>query len=95
MTLTVTGAAAGAAVLLVDESCGFSLFKERAHAFLLVGGVEAGAEEFFFKGDGLFDEARLNALPAVEETDLVRHVRLDSPLTIKVDGIHREAVVML
>jgi transcriptional regulator with XRE-family HTH domain len=48
-----------------------------------------------FKGDGLFDEARLNALPAVEETDLVRHVRLDSPLTIKVDGIHREAVVML
>ena len=48
-----------------------------------------------FKGDGLFDEARLNALPAVEEADLVRHVRLDSPLTIKVDGIHREAVVML
>lgn len=47
-----------------------------------------------FRGDGVYDERVLNALPAIEETQYVRHVRLPHPLTIKVDGIHREAVVL-
>ena len=39
-----------------------------------------------FKGDGWFDEAFLNAQPAVEETEYLRHVRFDAPITIKMDG---------
>ena len=35
-----------------------------------------------FKGDGWFDEAFLNAQPAVEETEYLRHVRFDAPITI-------------
>ena len=46
-----------------------------------------------YKQDGLFDEAWLNSLPAVEETDHVRHVRLDSPCIIKVDGMKKKGVV--
>lgn len=46
-----------------------------------------------FRGDGLWREDLLNALPAIEETEHVRHVVFPSPLTIKVDGIHCEAVV--
>ncbi|MBO4730842.1 MAG: phosphoenolpyruvate synthase [Bacteroidaceae bacterium] len=47
-----------------------------------------------FKGEGLYDEDTLNALPALEETSHLRHVRLDKPLTVMVDGLHRQAVVM-
>jgi hypothetical protein len=39
-----------------------------------------------FRADGRFDEARLNALPAENETPYVRHVKLSTPLTIKMDG---------
>ena len=47
-----------------------------------------------FKGEGLYKENALNALPALEETPHLRHVRLDAPLTVMVDGLHRQAVVM-
>ena len=46
-----------------------------------------------FRGDGCFDEAKLNALPAVSETDYVRHVRLPQPLSIKMDGRRGRGVV--
>jgi CheY-like chemotaxis protein len=36
--------------------------------------------------DGVFDEAWLDALPAVEETQYLRHVRLTQPATLKIDG---------
>ena len=39
-----------------------------------------------FKGDGWFDEAYLDAQPAVEETDYLRHVHFDHPIVIKMDG---------
>lgn len=39
-----------------------------------------------FKGDGWFDERYLNSLPAVEETEYLRHVRFDKPVVIKMDG---------
>lgn len=48
-----------------------------------------------FRGDGVYNEAALNAMPAVEETEFVRHIRLPQPLTIKVDGIHREATIQM
>ncbi len=39
-----------------------------------------------FKKDGWFDEAYLNSLPAVEETNYLRHVRFDKPAVIKMNG---------
>ncbi len=47
-----------------------------------------------FKGDGWFDEAFLNAQPAVEETESLRHVRFDAPITIKMDGKKSLGVVL-
>lgn len=47
-----------------------------------------------FKGDGWFDEAFLNARPAVEETEYLRHVRFDAPITIKMDGRRSLGVVL-
>ena len=47
-----------------------------------------------FKGDGWFDEAFLNAQPAVEETDYLRHVHFDRPIVIKMDGKRSLGVVM-
>ena len=42
-----------------------------------------------------YDEAILNALPAVEETDLVRHVRLDDDLRMYIDGFKSHACIAL
>lgn len=39
-----------------------------------------------FKNDGWFDENYLNSLPAVEETKHLRHVRLDKPTIVKMNG---------
>ena len=39
-----------------------------------------------FNGDGVYNRADLDALPAVEETAHVRHVRFPRALSIKVDG---------
>ena len=47
-----------------------------------------------FKGDGLFDEACLNAMPAVTETEYLRHVHFDHPIVIKMDGKRSLGVVM-
>jgi hypothetical protein len=47
-----------------------------------------------FLGDGIYRQEQLNALPALHETDHVRHVRLPQPLTIKMDGTRKEGVVM-
>lgn len=42
-----------------------------------------------------YDESILNALPAVEETDLVRHVRLDDDLRMYIDGFKSHACIAL
>ena len=47
-----------------------------------------------FKGDGWFDESFLNQMPAIEETEYLRHVRLESPMIIKMDGKRSLGVVM-
>ena len=44
-----------------------------------------------YRGDGIYRQELLDALPAVQETTHVRHVRL--PITIKVDGSRKEAVI--
>ncbi|MBQ0049678.1 MAG: phosphoenolpyruvate synthase [Bacteroidales bacterium] len=48
-----------------------------------------------FRQDGLVRYAVLDKLPAVHETEHVRHVRFASPFTVKVDGLHCEAVVQV
>ena len=40
-----------------------------------------------------YDQSLLDALPAVEETDLIRHVRLDKPLEMYIDGFENKAIV--
>jgi hypothetical protein len=47
-----------------------------------------------FRGDGIYRQEILDKLPAVQETKHVRHVRMPAPLTIKVDGCKKEAVVL-
>jgi hypothetical protein len=46
-----------------------------------------------FIGDGLYNHAALDALPAVSETEYLRHVRFPSPLAIKMDGKKKIGVV--
>lgn len=46
-------------------------------------------------GDGVYNIDYLNSLPAVDETEFVRHVRIPRPLSIKIDGMKKEGVVML
>ncbi len=46
-------------------------------------------------GDGVYNQAYLNSLPAVNETSHVRHVRFSSPIVIKVDGMKKEGVVLM
>ena len=44
---------------------------------------------------GLFRKDILDAMPAIDETKYVRHVRFEKPLCIKMDGMRQEGVVML
>jgi hypothetical protein len=46
-------------------------------------------------GDGIFQQDILDALPAVEETEYVRHVRFDHPLKVMMDGKKQTGVVLL
>ncbi|NPD91933.1 PEP/pyruvate-binding domain-containing protein [Xylanibacter muris] len=48
-----------------------------------------------FNGDGLFRKDVLDAMPAVEETEHVRHVRFGHPLRIMMDGMRQEGVVTM
>ena len=48
-----------------------------------------------FNGDGIYNRALLDALPAVEETAHVRHVRFPKPLNIKLDGKKKLGYVLL
>ena len=40
-----------------------------------------------------YDQGVLDALPAVEETELVRHVRLEKPLEMYIDGFANKAII--
>ncbi len=47
-----------------------------------------------FLKDGSFDVDYLNALPAIYESEFIRHVRFEKPILIKVDGRKSKGVVM-
>ena len=48
-----------------------------------------------YMNDGLYNQEFLNAQPAVEETQFVRHVRFEQPIVIKMDGRKKIGVVMM
>lgn len=48
----------------------------------------------YIPGDGIFDEAFLKAQPAVQETEFLRHVRFENPVSIKIDGKKNIGVVL-
>ncbi len=46
-------------------------------------------------GEGIFQKALLDAMPAIEETEYVRHVRFERPMKIMMDGKKQQGVVLL
>ena len=48
-----------------------------------------------YTGDGVFQQEVLDALPAIEETEYVRHVRFPHPLKVMMDGKKQTGVVLL
>jgi len=46
-------------------------------------------------GDGIYRMDYLDSLPAVRETEHVRHIHFDSPVVIKIDGMKKEGVILL
>ncbi len=48
-----------------------------------------------YTGDGVLQKELLDQMPAVEETEFVRHVRFDRPLKIMMDGKKQQGVVLL
>lgn len=47
-----------------------------------------------YKGEGVYRRDMLDAMPAIEETEHVRHVRFPKPLKIMMDGKKQEGVVL-
>jgi hypothetical protein len=48
-----------------------------------------------YSGDGIYQKELLDRMPAIEETQHIRHVRFDRPLKILMDGKKQEGVVLL
>lgn len=48
-----------------------------------------------YKDDGVFQKEVLDQMPAVSETQYVRHVRFDRPLKVMMDGKKQEGIVLL
>ncbi len=46
-----------------------------------------------FMEDGVYRQDILNQMPALHETEHVRHVRFSHPLVVKVDGMKKEGVI--
>jgi hypothetical protein len=47
-----------------------------------------------YTGDGIFQHQILDSMPAIEETEHVRHVRFSKPLKVMMDGKKQEGVVL-
>ena len=48
-----------------------------------------------YMNDGLYSQEFLDAQPAVEETQFLRHVRFEHPIVVKMDGKKKLGVVMM
>lgn len=47
-----------------------------------------------YLGDGIYRQEMLNEFPAIEETQHVRVVHFEQPITVKIDGMKKEGVVI-
>ena len=47
-----------------------------------------------YMNDGIYDQDYLNSLPAVHESQYLRHVHFDKPIVVKMDGKKKLGVVM-
>ena len=73
----------------VDPSQGTHFFQNLTS--LSVGYLTIDA----FRGNGKYDCSLFEGLEVVQETEYVAHVRLSEPLSIKIDGMKKEAVVLM
>ncbi len=48
-----------------------------------------------YRDDDVYRQSVLDEMPAVHETEHVRHVRFPQPLTVKVDGMHKEGIITI
>lgn len=48
-----------------------------------------------FMNDGVYNQDFLNAQPAVQETNYLRHVRFEKPVVVKMDGKKKLGVVLM
>ncbi len=48
-----------------------------------------------YMNDGVYNQDFLNAQPALHETEFLRHIRFDHPLTVKMDGKKKQGVVLM
>ena len=48
-----------------------------------------------YMNDGVYNQAFLDAQPAMEETKHIRHLHFDRPLVAKMDGKRKQGIVML
>ena len=48
-----------------------------------------------YRGEGIYNEAYLNAQSAIHETEFLRHVRFEHPTIVKMDGKKKRGVVLL
>ena len=48
-----------------------------------------------YMNDGIYNQDFLNAQPALYETEYLRHIRFDRPMTVKMDGKKKQGVVMM
>lgn len=48
----------------------------------------------FVAENGFFDEGYLNSLPAIYESEYLRHIRFDRPIVVKINGRNKMGVVL-
>ena len=48
-----------------------------------------------YMNDGIYNQALLDSMPAVEETKYLRWVRFEKPLSVKMDGKKKQGIVLL
>lgn len=48
-----------------------------------------------YMNDGIYNQDFLNAQPALHETEFLRHVRFERPMTVKMDGKKKQGIVLM
>lgn len=73
--------------LKVDPSQGSHFFQNITSLGIFYATVTEGSEDFF-------DWDRVNSIPAIRETEYLRHARLEKPMLLKTDGRSSQCVMI-